>query len=47
LLHGGEREQIVPHGHDCIPCGANTSLVDFERNPKPAALTLKNLWRTS
>lgn len=33
-------------GHDCFPCTANTSIVDFEGNPKPAALALKEIWRT-
>jgi beta-mannosidase len=28
-------------GHDCFPCAANTSIVDFDGNPKPAALALK------
>ncbi|MDD2765089.1 MAG: glycoside hydrolase family 2 TIM barrel-domain containing protein [Opitutaceae bacterium] len=37
---------IVWMGHDCFPSTANTSLVDFEGKPKPAALALKNLWRT-
>ena len=32
-------------GHDCFPCCANTSIVDFEGNPKPAALALREIWR--
>jgi len=32
-------------GHDCFPCEANTSIVDFEGNPKPAALALREIWR--
>ena len=32
-------------GHDCFPCEANTSIVDFDGNPKPAALALKKIWR--
>jgi len=44
LLHRGGGF-IVWMGRGCFPCMANTSFVDFEGNPKPAALTLKNLWR--
>ena len=36
---------IVWMGHDCFPCVANTSIVDFEGNPKPAALALSEIWR--
>lgn len=32
-------------GHDCFPCAANTSIIDFEGNPKPAALALGKIWR--
>jgi beta-mannosidase len=32
-------------GHDCFPCETNTSIVDFDGNPKPAALALKKIWR--
>lgn len=32
-------------GHDSFPCTANTSIVDFDGNPKPAALALKEIWR--
>ncbi len=32
-------------GHDCFPCAANTSIIDFEGNPKPAALALRKIWR--
>ncbi|MBI2297386.1 MAG: hypothetical protein HYU66_00290 [Armatimonadetes bacterium] len=32
-------------GHDCFPCAANTSILDFEGNPKPAALALREIWR--
>lgn len=32
-------------GHDCFPCEANTSIIDFEGNPKPAALALRKIWR--
>ncbi len=30
-------------GHDCWPCPSNTSILDFEGNPKPAALAIQNL----
>lgn len=36
---------ILWMGHDCFPCAANTSIVDFDGNPKPAALALKEIWR--
>jgi beta-mannosidase len=28
-------------GHDCYPCPANTSIIDFYCEPKPAALALQ------
>lgn len=31
-------------GHDCYPCSANTSIIDFHGNPKPAALALQAVW---
>ncbi|MBN1246549.1 MAG: hypothetical protein JXC32_02770 [Anaerolineae bacterium] len=31
---------IVWMGHDSFPCTANTSIIDFEGNPKPAAFAL-------
>ncbi len=31
-------------GHDCFPCTANTSVIDFDGNPKPAALALKEVF---
>lgn len=36
---------ILWMGHDCFPCTANTSIVDFDGNPKPAALALAKIWR--
>lgn len=36
---------IVWMGHDCFPCTCNTSIIDFEGNPKPAALALKEIFR--
>ncbi len=36
---------ILWMGHDAFPCTANTSIIDFDGNPKPAALALKNMLR--
>lgn len=36
---------ILWTGHDCYPCPANTSILDFNGDPKPAALALANIWR--
>lgn len=36
---------IIWMGHDCFPCTANTSVIDFEGNPKPAAEQIKNIFR--
>jgi beta-mannosidase len=32
-------------GHDCYPCPANTSILDFHGAPKPAALALQAVWK--
>jgi beta-mannosidase len=32
-------------GHDCFPCAVNTSIVDFEGAPKPAALALAAIYK--
>ncbi len=37
---------ILWMGHDCYPCGANTAIIDFEGNPKPAAVELSKIWRS-
>jgi len=37
---------ILWMGHDCFPCNANTSIVDFEGEPKPAALAVGEVFRT-
>jgi len=34
-------------GHDAFPCNANTSLIDFHGQPKPAALAASGIWKTS
>ena len=31
-------------GHDCYPCPANTSIIDYHGAPKPAALALRDIW---
>lgn len=36
---------LIWMGHDCFPCTANTSIVDFDGNPKSAAVALKEIWR--
>jgi beta-mannosidase len=35
---------IVWMGHDSFPCSANTAIIDFEGNPKPAALALGKIF---
>ncbi len=32
-------------GHDCFPCAVNTSIVDFEGAPKPAAFALAPVYK--
>jgi len=36
---------ILWMGHDCFPCTANTSIVDFHGQPKPAALAVGEIFR--
>ncbi|MCE5184650.1 MAG: hypothetical protein LLF76_00800 [Planctomycetaceae bacterium] len=36
---------IIWMGHDSYPCPANTSIIDFEGNPKPAALAIGEIFR--
>jgi len=36
---------IVWMGHDCFPCTANTSIVDLNGQPKPAAIALGKIFR--
>lgn len=38
---------IIWMGHDCCPCTTNTSIVDFDGIPKPAALALKRVIRAT
>jgi len=35
---------LIWMGHDCVPCPANTSIIDFERNPKPAFASLQEVF---
>ncbi len=35
---------IIWMGHDGFPCMVNTSILDFEGNPKPAAFALSKIW---
>lgn len=37
---------IIWMGHDSFPCTANTSIIDFDGNPKPAALEIKKLFKS-
>jgi beta-mannosidase len=36
---------IIWMGHDSFPCTSNTSIIDFEGNPKPAAIELARIFR--
>ena len=36
---------IIWMGHDSFPCTANTAIVDFDGEPKPAALALREVFR--
>lgn len=36
---------LIWMGHDCFPCAANTSIIDFNGDPKPAALAISEIWR--
>ena len=33
-------------GHDCFPCPTNTAIIDFNGDPKPAALALSKVWKS-
>ncbi len=37
---------IIWMGHDAFPCSANTSILDFHGNPKPAAEALKQVFKS-
>ena len=36
---------IIWMGHDSYPCTVNTSIIDFDGNPKPVALALSKIWK--
>lgn len=36
---------LIWMGHDCFPCPINTSIIDFDGNPKPAAYELSKIWK--
>ena len=35
---------LVWMGHDCFPCPANTSIIDFDHRPKPAWHALREVF---
>jgi beta-mannosidase len=37
---------LIWMGHDSFPCTANTSIVDFHGDPKPAAMAIAEIFRT-
>ncbi|MFP4499838.1 MAG: glycosyl hydrolase 2 galactose-binding domain-containing protein [Candidatus Hydrogenedentota bacterium] len=37
---------IIWMGHDCFPCPANNSVIDFDRNPKPAYKALAEVFKS-
>ncbi len=38
---------VIWMGHDSFPCTSNTAIVDFDGNPKPAAIQLGRIFRTA
>jgi len=36
---------IIWMGHDSFPCPVNTSIIDFDGNPKPVALEVSKIWK--
>jgi beta-mannosidase len=38
---------LVWMGHDCFPCPANTSVIDFDLKPKPAYHALRRVFRAT
>lgn len=36
---------LIWMGHDCFPCTANTSIIDFDGNFKPVANEIKKIWK--
>jgi len=37
---------IIWMGHDCFPCPANNSVIDFDQKPKPAYYALREVFRS-
>ena len=38
---------LIWMGHDSFPCMVNTSILDFEGNPKPSAIELSKIWKNN
>jgi len=38
---------IIWMGHDSYPCTANTSIIDFDGNLKPAGVAVSKIWKTN
>jgi len=38
---------IIWMGHDSYPCPVNTSIIDFDGNPKPVAYELSKIWKAN
>jgi len=38
---------IIWMGHDSYPCTANTSIIDFDGNLKPAGIEVSKIWKTN
>ena len=38
---------LIWMGHDSFPCMVNTSILDYEGNPKPAAIELSKIWKNN
>ena len=38
---------IIWMGHDSFPCPINTSIIDFDGHPKPAASELSKIWKAN
>jgi beta-mannosidase len=38
---------IIWMGHDSFPCPINTSIIDFDGNPKPVAGELSKIWKSN
>lgn len=38
---------LIWMGHDSYPCTANTSIIDFDGNLKPAGVAVRKIWKTN